>query len=311
MNLNTDLIIEDIPSMPEVIQALNYQLSYLGVLDPEFIVDLKNVPGPLPVKNNQSKFNRKWTLDSMTALRQWMALNQTPILDSEVIKPEQLYPLFEAKPAVITPADNYPDTMLAYNIAMRMEKEGFYINRGLGINTAYVEGVNLDGTLNKDRPDEWNDLCIWFTVNPKGILRFLGKALCTTEPGRFYTVNPLNNKGAARIAFGQYKAWVAGLHKNIQPALVQAGGIKVHRDTDRSMTRSAKDTIQIVYASGINQHTTGPRVQSALVGKYSAGCLVKHDYDVHISWLDQVKQDYRFVGNIRYMHVAAIMAGPI
>lgn len=311
MNFNQPILLEDIPSSPELIQQFNYKLAYLGLLDPEFVVDVKTKPGPVPIRPSQSKFYRKWTLDSLTALRQWLALQQTPLSDNDHLTIEQLSSLFKAEPVEMYPADTYPDTMLAFSIAQRMIREGFYINRGLGINTAYMEGVSMDGIVNADKANEWNDLCVWFTVAPNGCLRFLGKARCTTEPGRFYTVNPLNNKGAARIAFGQYKAWVEGLHKNIQPALVQAAGLKVYRDTDRSMTRSAKDTIEIVNAAGINQHTTGPRIKAALVGKYSAGCLVKEDYDTHLSWLNQVRQDYRYVGNKRYLHIAAIMAGPI
>lgn len=295
--------IEDIQASPDLIQRFNSKLTELGLLDPDFIVELKTRPGP-------SKFSRKWSLDSITALRQWFVLNQAP-LQTDDLTSEQLEKFFNATVTEMYPGDTYPDTMLVFSVAQRMQRDGFYINRGLGINTVYVEGVDQDGTLNKDRPDEWNDLCIWFTVAQNGCVRFLGKDKCTTEPGRFYTINPLNNKGAARIAFGQYKAWTLGMHKQIQPALVQAAALKVHRDTDRSMTRSQADTIQIVTAAGINQHTTGPRVQAALVGKYSAGCLVKWDYDIHLAWLNQSKQDYRFRNNTLYTFVACIIPGPI
>lgn len=304
--INSEFQVEEIAHSPNIILALNKQLHNLGLLDPEFVVNIKDKPGPT------SNPSLRWTLDSITALNRWLVLNkQISLKDYDLFDIATVKEFFAEKPAELYPADIYPNTMLAFSVAQRMLREGFYINRGLGINTAYLEGVSIDGIVNADRPNEWNDLCIWFTVAPNGCLRFIDKAVCTTEPGKYYTVNPLNNNGAARIAFGQYKAWVNGLHKGIQPALVQAGKLKVHRDKDRSMTRSKKDIIEIVSAAGINQHSTGPRVKPALVGKYSAGCLVKEDYEMHMLWYNQSLQDYRQLGNAAYLHIATVMAGPI
>jgi hypothetical protein len=64
----------------------------------------------------------------------------------------------------------------------------------------------------------------------------------TTEPGMFWTLNPLNPNGAARIAFGQYKAWIVGTHlagtKSAHEALVQVSPVSVHLDLNKDFKRT-------------------------------------------------------------------------
>ena len=316
-----DILFEDLPLNKELVQQINIKLVELGFLDPLFECSLVGKPGPLlhykasngivsPLDANHN-FYSEWSLDSAQALKQWMALNQLLSIDTKILSGSVLNTLFAAETYELAFNKFDADTRLAFKVAKKMQYEGFYINRGLGINTVYLEGVDINGVENKDQANYWNDLCVWFTVSPGGIVNLVGKAICTTEPGKYYTDNPTNKKGAARIAFGQYKAWIYGFHKGKQPALIQAKKLKVHRDTDHSTTRSKKDTIQIVTGVGINLHSTGPGLKPKTVGKFSAGCLVIYDYDLHMEWLTRVTQsDYRAkVAN--YVHIAAVMAGPI
>jgi hypothetical protein len=56
---------------------------------------------------------------------------------------------------------------------------------------------------------------------------------CETEPGIPYLAKPMNTKGTAILAPGQYrKAWRRGLHRG-RPALVQVRPVRVFRDADR------------------------------------------------------------------------------
>lgn len=56
---------------------------------------------------------------------------------------------------------------------------------------------------------------------------------CETEPGPGYLAKPMNPRGTAIIAPGQYKrSHAAGLHKG-RPALVQVAPVTVYRDADR------------------------------------------------------------------------------
>ena len=67
-----------------------------------------------------------------------------------------------------------------------------------------------NGTENDDRPNHFNDLRIIIAFNEAFRPVIEGIYLATTEPGFYYTDNPMNAKGAARIAFGQYTAWQVG-----------------------------------------------------------------------------------------------------
>lgn len=150
-----------------------------------------------------------------------------------------------------------------------MTRQGYLIN---DCNIVYIEGVDPDTfALNDDALDYWNDT--------RNIILSDGTILmscsATTEPGKYYTENPLNPSGAARIAFGQHKdAWAFGNHKD-QKALVQVGEITVFRDFNEDGLRTGDKTYTGLF--GINQHTTASNALGMCpeeVGRWSAGCLV-------------------------------------
>ena len=134
-------------------------------------------------------------------------------------------------------------------------------------NIIYIEGVDPDTfALNNDIPDLWNDTRNVIMRGGEIVI----SAVATTEPGRFYSQQPMNPNGAARIKFGQFQdAWIIGKHHQ-QEALVQCNPIAVHRDLNKDGYRTG-DNIQ-TGLFGINQHTTsnGP----STIGRWSAGCLV-------------------------------------
>jgi hypothetical protein len=136
------------------------------------------------------------------------------------------------------------------------------------LNIIYFEGINTDlDTVNSDRIDGWNDV--------RSIISNTGDVLlacaATTEPGWYYRYNPMNDGGAAQLAFGQHlDAWQIGKHYN-QDALVQCGSLKVFRDKNADGSRKG-DAIEVGCDFGLNQHTTNNAPDN--VGRWSAGCLV-------------------------------------
>lgn len=101
----------------------------------------------------------------------------------------------------------------------------------------------------------------------------------------------MNPKGAARIKFDQYKAWKVGLHKDQNPALVQADNVTVHRDFDRNGIRTGDELDTGLF--GINQHhaNDAPRHD---IGKWSAGCLVGRTKQGHAEFMKLIMKDRRF-----------------
>jgi len=288
---------------------LQSRLCDLGLLDPEIDGDLRKPFGPVGKGDGQIGVNTRG------AIHEFCRISGTEYLDSTV-QPELLWAMIKARPETFLPLqfDNRPDddapTRFAKRILRYMRKKGYWIARSYNMyNIVYIEGMDADGTKNLDLHNQWNDRRIVFHILPGGKPQMIVNDQATTEPGRVFTRHPLNRQGAARIAFGQYKAWVDGLHKGIQPALVQRHNLRVHRDLNKDGFRNALDPIDIGRTFGINQHSTHPNRVPLLVNGYSAGCFVGRRYRYHLSFLDIVRRDVRYLQNKGYLFISTIISG--
>jgi putative peptidoglycan binding protein len=192
---------------------------------------------------------------------------------------------------------------LAHLVVAAMERKGYQVDRGPGeVNIVYVEGMNPDGTANADEANKWNDLRLLIRFEG-GEPRIIGEWAATTEPGRYWTENPMSPLGAARIEFGQYKSWQVGMHRNNHEALVQTGGeVTVCRDLNKDGQRTGDKRQTGEF--GINQHWGYdlPEVEKA-----SAGCLVGQSKDGHRQFMALVKSDPRYQANRKHVFAAAIL----
>lgn len=205
----------------------------------------------------------------------------------------------------IRPRGDWFDKVVAY-----MNRKGYSICRYPGCpNIVYLEGVDPDGTVNDDLPNVFNDLRVLFTIDPSGnaVTRVWD---ATSEPGRHWTVNPMNSGGAARIAFNQYKAWVVGTHMKGRAsgheALVQVEPVTVHRDLNRDFKRTNDKTDTGLF--GINQHW-GYDAPKDDLGNTSAGCLVGRTKSGHREFMAALKADPRFKAHSVYRFMAAVLPG--
>lgn len=216
--------------------------------------------------------------------------------------------------------DNSEDTFIpltlgtdfASRIVKYMQLRNYWTARLPGfLNIVYVEGANADGKPNADEFNKFNDRRIVIAIE-SGKPTIKLNVLATTEPGEFFTFNPMNAGGAARIAFGQYKAWRVGVHRAGEPsaheALVQAGEISVHRDLNKDGKRTG-DAIDVGSGFAINQHS-GHNADANNINKASAGCLVSRSHDEHKEFMKLVKTDPRFKkANNGYKYVSTVIAG--
>lgn len=197
---------------------------------------------------------------------------------------------------------------LAEKIIKYMEANKYHLARKQGEkNIIYVEGMDPDGTINPDTPNHFNDARL-LLVFYDGLPTIEAGWEATTEPGYYYTDNPMNWKGAARIAFGQYRAWQVGIHGYSDPheALVQVGPVKVHRDWNRDMIRSG-DAIDEGYF-GINQHW-GYNHPKNDIHKAGAGCFVGRLCEEHIDFMYRVKSDPRYIADPNFVFPTTIIPG--
>lgn len=197
-------------------------------------------------------------------------------------------------------------TDFASRIVKRMQSLGMKIFTEPGeLNIVYVEGCNSDGSLNADASNEWNDLRIVLKCDREKP-EILDWWKATTEPGYFYTDNPMNPKGCARIAIDkQWKAWSVGYHGRTQyEALVQVADVEVYRDYNRDHKRTGDWVDSGIY--GINFHHGW---DSPYVDSNSAGCLVGKSIHGHEQFMSLIKSDVRYQQNESYIFWTAVLDG--
>jgi peptidoglycan hydrolase-like protein with peptidoglycan-binding domain len=203
-----------------------------------------------------------------------------------------------------------PGSDLAGRIIKYMQLKNYHISAKPGeYNIVYVEGMNADGTENTDAPNQFNDRRIVIEV-VEGIPKIVGNWEATTEPGRKDTLSPLSERprrlGAARIKFGQYKAWQVGSHKDQYPALVQVSSVTVHRDKNKDFVRTGDELDTGIF--GINQHH-GNHASRHDIGRWSAGCLVGRAKDGHEQFMALIMKDKRYKANPSYIFLTTIIPG--
>ena len=198
---------------------------------------------------------------------------------------------------------------LASRAIAAMQRHGYWVSRHPKcLNIVYFEGMNVDGSANENRPNEFNDARLLISISSKGEPILEAGWDATTEPGRHYTEQPMEPTGAARIAFGQYKSWVVGTHLAGRPsgheALVQAEQVTVCRDLNQDYSRAGDKMYTGVF--GINQHW-GYDLPKGNLANSSAGCLVGRTKDGHRDFMRLLQGDSRYRASKAYRFVTTIL----
>jgi GH24 family phage-related lysozyme (muramidase) len=241
---------------------------------------------------------------------QTMLLPKTPDLSSEkgVLGARTAELLVNADPVAFRPELKFSND-LASRIIQYMKARKYYVFTGeQKYNIVYVEGMNPDGQLNSDAPNQFNDVRMVIECKD-GVPKIVGCWEGTTEPGNHYTFNAMNPLGAARIKFGQYKAWTVGEHggqTSSHEALVQDAPITVYRDLNRDMSRIGDREDTGVF--WINQHS-GFNLSRDNIDTASAGCLVGRTVAGHEEFMRIVKQDKRYRKNRGYFFYTTVIPG--
>jgi hypothetical protein len=122
----------------------------------------------------------------------------------------------------------------------------------------------------------------------------------TTDPGKYWLLNPMNPKGTAVLAPDQYRStWQLGKHQGKYDALVQRKPVKVWRDNNKD---EIIDYNNITLLSdegyfGINIHRSNPYDQSYVINKWSAGCQVFKKVEDYNKFIQVCKDSAEIYGN--------------
>lgn len=277
---------EAIANDPDLARQVQLQLIGLGMLEPP--ADGKF--GPI----------------SAASLKKFQDLKKTG--ETEYLGAKTAKELIETKPETLPkPALKLSNDLPSRIIKYMQSKNYVIFTEVKEYNIVYVEGMNEDGSLNDDAPNEFNDRRIVIEI-VDGVPKIVNHWQATTEPGSHYTFQPMNSQGAARIKFGQYKAWKVGMHGNADSheALIQVDPITVCRDFNEDFKRTddALDT-GLFY---INQHW-GYDAPLNDIKNASAGCLVGRRREGHREFMAIIKQDHRYVANPNYVFYTTVIAG--
>ena len=131
--------------------------------------------------------------------------------------------------------------------------------------------INLFGIRDPSNIDTFNDVIgICYLENNIPVIK---KYKASTDPGKYYLLNPLSSKGTAILVPGQYiNVFTIGKHKGSYEALVQNRPVKVYRDRNRDLKLDYSNIESGMF--GINLHRTSSYGSVINVGKYSAGCQI-------------------------------------
>lgn len=220
-------------------------------------------------------------------------------LDGSVIGPRLQDALRRRTALPLTPLDN-----LAGQIVRAMRARGYWIARHPDcVNIIYVEGMDPDGEPNDNRNNAFNDTRLLLQCNKDGVPRIIGAWEATTEPSRFWTLNPMYHGGAFHIAFGQYKSWVIGPYKNT-PCLLQRRSIDGFCDPHKTFMRDKRYPLSGVF--GVHHHS-GYDLPHDDIGTSSAGCLVGRSTAGHAKFMAALAQDARYRATPGYTFMATVL----
>lgn len=203
-------------------------------------------------------------------------------------------------------------SVVGRRIIATMQAKGYAIDPVLNI--VAVSGMNLDGTTNNNRLGLWNDVIL--AVKPNGEVMHIARG--TTEPDPHFVQNPLDRKGAAFLAFGQYRdAYQIGTHSglsgtdNAHEALIQIAPIMVNRDSNGNGVRDAGDTVlsQGPKDAGLNWHSASPDSPLPAISRYSAGCIVTNDPREFRRFLQVIKSHPGYQQNRLYRYTVTLLDG--
>ena len=162
--------------------------------------------------------------------------------------------------------------------------------------------VNIVGVRNSEtngRVTNAFDDCMTISYKVEGEWKFHCFP-CTTDPGRHWVENILNDRGVAILKPGQYRgSHKLRLHQGKYLALGQKKPMKIYRDANLDGKYDLIEESVREELIGINIHRATSRAggKSSRVDKWSAGCQVIADNDDWHEFLDICQAAREIHGN--------------
>lgn len=193
--------------------------------------------------------------------------------------------LMRAGPPIVKP--DYGELVVS-----AMRRFGYPVFTGKDeLTLAYIEGVDIDGRRNANRPNAFDATRMLLVSDGAGKLSIAGAWYATTHAGAYYEHHRLNPDGAFHIALGSQAAWKRGIyHHGNYPALLEVLPLHGTRDDEEDFQRDPRFP---VFENVGAHHHWGYDFPRDDVGKSSAGCQVGEYKDEHLEFIEWIDSDPR------------------
>lgn len=182
----------------------------------------------------------------------------------------------------------------SYDFEALFKKKGYayFTNGNYNLNIIGVRSNQNNKVTNK-----FDDCLVVIYNTNNGLKRQV--YTITTEPGLKFMKAPINCKGTAILAPGQYRgAYKIDKHRGKYDALCQRNKpVKVYRDNNRDMVYDYKPESTDTGMFGINIHRSTEFWTNTNVNGHSAGCQVFADPKEFVSFMTIVKKAAEIWGN--------------
>tara|TARA_B100000900_G_scaffold397690_2_gene398314 strand:+ start:1941 stop:2573 length:633 start_codon:yes stop_codon:yes gene_type:complete len=188
--------------------------------------------------------------------------------------------------------------IIANQVKEIMDKKGYsFFESG-------IFNVNIVGIRASDKQaNVFNDSILLIYKNKKKEWEVMS-SLATTDPGKKYLLEPLNEKGTAILVPNQYSGvYKIDIHarnnsKFSHEALCQRSGkVKVWRDNNKDNQIDYELGKEDEGWFGVNIHRAKSSGETEYVGAYSAGCQVFKNSTDYKLFMDIVKRSAELYGN--------------
>ncbi len=148
-------------------------------------------------------------------------------------------------------------------------------------NVVSVEGMDRDGTPNQNRDNAFDD--IKMVLDGDGKILF-GPVTATTQPGRYFTENPMASGGAFIIALGPQTIWTPGDYHGLTVwRQAEDSFVMGYRDPNMTYKRNGP----VIRHENIGIHHHGSYNQSRNdISNAAAGCQVIRMMDDQQAFMD-------------------------
>jgi len=159
-------------------------------------------------------------------------------------------------------------------IQQAVECKGYKYFTGTKGYDVNIIGIRNSTTKNKVT-NKFDDLITLSYLNKEGEWQY-HEYKGTTDPGKYWSENIIDNSGVAILKPGQYRgSHQVAFHQGKYEALCQRKPLKVYRDDNRDNHYDLRESTIQEGIFGINLHKAGGRVNgSTQIDKWSAGCQV-------------------------------------